>query len=181
MTPERRKEAHRARIRATYHWYKAHGICIACGHEDAEPGKTRCAECAMKAAAWARAAYYLQSEEQKAANRQQRKERYARRKALGLCTDCGKTVSTGKRLCLDCSLRRHRYDKRFFDAYRRVKTDFSDGLCCKCNEPVVPGKKLCARHYAIALENLRKANAQRSNDHPWRRDNRLIFNKKEMR
>ena len=158
MTPEKRKEAHRADTGnlSLYHWYKAHGICIACGHEDAEPGKTRCAECAMKAAAWARAAYYLQSEEQKAANRQQRKERYARRKALGLCTDCGKTVSTGKRLCLDCSLRR-----------RYVKTDFSDGLCCKCNEPVVPGMMLCARHYAIAAANARKAHAQRPNEnHP---------------
>ena len=65
MTPEKRKEAHRARIRATYHWYKAHGICIACGHEDVEPGKTRCAECAMKAAARDRAAYYERSGERR--------------------------------------------------------------------------------------------------------------------
>lgn len=181
MTPEERRAKACARHRERYYWYKEHGICVSCGQEEAAPGKVRCEECAAKVTTRRLAAYYRQGKAQQAADLQRHKVRYARRKALGRCTDCGKTVSTGKRLCLDCSLRRHRYDKRFFDAYRRVKTDFSDGLCCKCNEPVVPGKKLCARHYAIALENLRKANAQRSNDHPRRRDNRLIFNKKEMR
>lgn len=141
-------------------------------------GKVRCEECAAKEATRRLAAYYRQGKAQQAADLQQHKVRYARHKALGRCTDCGKTVSTGKRLCLDCSLRRRRYDKRFFDAHRRVKTDFADGLCCKCNEPVVPEKKLCARHYAIAAANARKAHAQRPNgNHPWRHDNQLIFKK----
>ena len=110
--------------------------------------------------------------------RRRQKERYAKRKAKGLCVDCGKKASTGKRLCLDCFLRRRRYDKRYFDAHRRVKTDFSDGLCRLCNEPVVPGKKLCATHCAIVRENLKKVNAQQSNaDHPWRHGNQLIFKK----
>ena len=180
MTPEKRKEAHRARIRATYHWYKAHGICIACGHEDVEPGKTRCAECAMKAAARDRAAYYRQREERREAMRRRKRELYAKHRAKGLCANCGKKTSAGKRLYLDCFLRRRRYDKRYFDAYRRVKTNFSDGLCRLCNEPVVTGKKLCARHCAIAKKNLKKANAQQSNaDHPWRHGNQLIFKKRD--
>lgn len=112
--------------------------------------------------------------------RRRKRELYAKHRAKGLCANCGKKTSAGKRLCLDCFLRRRRYDKRYFDAYRRVKTDFSDGLCRLCNEPVVTGKKLCARHCAIAKKNLKKANAQQSNaDHPWRHGNQLIFKKRD--
>ena len=179
MTPKERRAKECAQHRERYYWYKEHGICVRCGQEDAAPGKVKCEECAAKEATRRLAAYYRQGKAQQAADLQRHKVRYARRKALGLCTDCGKTVSTGKRLCLDCSLRRRRYDKRYFDAHRRVKTDFSDGLCRLCNEPVVPGKKLCARHYAIAAANARKAHAQRpKGNHGWRRGNRLIFKKK---
>lgn len=184
MTPKERRAKNCAQHRERYYWYKEHGICVRCGQEDAAPGKVKCEECAAKEADRSMAAYYRQREEQREeqreAMRRRQRDRYAKRRTEGLCTDCGKTVSTGKRLCLDCSLRRRRYGKRFFDAHRRVKTDFSDGLCCKCNEPVVPGKKLCARHYAIAAANARKAHAQRPNgNHGWRRNNRLIFKKKK--
>ena len=182
MTSEERRAKNCAQRRERYYWYKEHGICVSCGQEEAAPGKVRCEECAAKEATRRLAAYYQQGKAQQAADLQRHKVRYARHKALGRCTDCGKTVSTGKRLCLDCSLRRRRYDKRFFDAHRRVKTDFSDGLCCKCNEPVVPGKKLCARHYAIAAANARKAHAQRPNgNHPWRRDDQAFSQERKAR
>lgn len=111
-------------------------------------GKVRCEECAAKEATRRLAAYYRQGKAQQAADLQQHKVRYARHKALGRCTDCGKTVSTGKRLCLDCSLRRRRYDKRFFDAHRRV--DHSGNRECA-------GGLLHDEHEAMALaERLNK-------------------------
>ena len=178
MTPEERRAKKCAQHQERYYWYKEHGICVSCGQADAAPGKVKCEECAAKVADRSMAAYYRKREERKEAMRRQQRERYAKRRAKGLCADCGKKTSAGKRLCLDCFLRRRRYDKRYFDAYRRVKTDFSDGLCRQCNEPVVPGKKLCARHCAIVKKNLKKANAQQSNaDHPWRHGNQLIFKK----
>lgn len=178
MTPEERRAKECAQHRERYYWYKAHGICVSCGQADAAPGKVKCEECAAKVADRSMAAYYRKREERKEAMRRRQRERYAKHRTEGLCTDCGKKASAGKRLCLDCFLRRRRYDKRYFDAYRRVKTDFSDGLCRLCNEPVVPGKKLCATHCDILRENLKKANAQQSNvDHPWRHGNQLIFKK----
>lgn len=178
MTPKERRAKKCAQHRERYYWYKEHGICVSCGQEDAAPGKVKCEECAAKVADRSMAAYYRQREERREAMRRRQRERYAKRRAKGLCADCGKKTSAGKRLCLDCFLRRRRYDKRYFDAYRRVKTDFFDGLCRLCNEPVVPGKKLCARHCAIAKKNLKRANAQQSNaDHPWRHGNQLIFKK----
>lgn len=178
MTPEERRAKECAQRRERYYWYKEHGICVSCGQEDAAPGKVKCEECAAKVADRSMAAYYRKREERKEAMRRRQRERYVKRRAEGLCADCGKKASAGKRLCLDCFLRRRRYDKRYFDAHRRVKTDFSDGLCRLCNEPVVPGKKLCATHCDILRENLKKANAQQSNaDHPWRHGNQLIFKK----
>ena len=178
MTSEERRAKNCAQRRERYYWYKEHGICVSCGQEDAAPKKVKCEECAAKEAARNQTAYYRKREERREAMRRRKRELYAKRRAKGLCANCGKKTSAGKRLCLDCFLRRRRYDKRYFDAYRRVKTDFSDGLCRLCNEPVVPGKKLCATHCDILRENLKKANAQQSNvDHPWRHGNQLIFKK----
>lgn len=76
MTPEERRAKECAQHRERYYWYKEHGICVSCGQEEAAPGKVRCEECAMKAAAWARAAYYRQGKAQQAADLQRHKVRY---------------------------------------------------------------------------------------------------------
>ena len=45
------QESKREYARETYHWRKAHGVCVKCGKEDAELGKTLCVECAEKQSA----------------------------------------------------------------------------------------------------------------------------------
>ena len=44
-------------VRETYRWYKAHGICVACHHRDAVPGRTMCPECTEKRRTACRAYY----------------------------------------------------------------------------------------------------------------------------
>lgn len=90
MTREERRAKECAQHRERYYWYKAHGICVSCGQADAAPGKVKCEECAAKVADRSMAAYYRKREERKEAMRRWQRERYAKRRTEGLCTDCGK-------------------------------------------------------------------------------------------
>ena len=163
--------------------HKRHGICVVCGQEDAEPGKTLCAECAEKNAAQGRNHWRSISaeERQKIIQRkvEQKRARREQRESMGLCVVCGKRKAIkGKKHCLECLLKARRANRAQYDA-KRVKTNFSEGLCCKCNDPVVPGKKVCARHYDIARRSMEAARKNLSSTkHPWKKDNRWIFKKK---
>ena len=81
-----------------YRWYKAHGICPACGRVYAEPGTIYCATCYRKIKA-RRAQLDPGSEMRKLYNRNRKADLIAR----GLCTWCGKRPPIeGQRLCRAC-------------------------------------------------------------------------------
>ena len=167
----------------TYHWLKDHHICTVCGSEDAEPHKTKCAECAAKEAVrrkkyWAR----LDKETREKAIR----GGVARQRSLktqGRCVCCGRRAAKGHVRCTECLIKTRRRNKKQYDA-KRVKTNFAEGLCSRCNEPALTGKKLCAKHYDIArrsMENVNRLNQERraTANHVWRGDNRVVFQKKK--
>ncbi|UZE45941.1 hypothetical protein [Selenomonas sputigena] len=177
------QESKREYARETYHWRKEHGVCVKCGKEDAEPGKTLCAECAEKQSVHNKRYWgSLDAEKRQKIIRQTRERSRAQReqrKNLGLCVICGKKAAKGKAHCIECLLKERR---RNFERYntRRVKTDFSEGLCCCCNEPALPDKKFCKKHYDIAQRRAEKARkSQDITKHTWKQDNRLIFIKQK--
>ena len=59
-----------------YMWYKAHGICVSCRHEDAMLGRVRCFDCLKKERE--RCKCYLESEDHKASKKQANARRAAR-------------------------------------------------------------------------------------------------------
>ena len=167
----------------TYHWLKDHHICTDCGKEDAEPHKTKCAECLEKSRACKKKAYAALDEDARRMKCQRSAERYERLKAQRICPKCGRKSSKGFVLCLECKLKGRRRDKER-RVERRVKTDFSEGTCSKCNEPVVPGKKVCAKHYDAMvrrIEAVNRRNQERKTraHHIWVRDNDLAFRKRK--
>ena len=99
-----------------YAFYKSHGICPVCRTAALAPGRAACEDCLEAERirnARRRAAL---TEEQHAAytarQRQNTAKMRARRKAAGLCLDCGKPAEPGRVLCLECKVRRKEKKQR---------------------------------------------------------------------
>ena len=78
--------------RETYHWRKEHGICTVCGREDAEPHKTKCAECAAKEAVRRKKYWAGLDKETREKAIQQIAARQQSLKAQGLCIYCARNA-----------------------------------------------------------------------------------------
>lgn len=144
--------------------------CLNCCTRDyrTERGLTLCANCADKAAA--RERHF--TEEQRENRRRKQRERYAKARAEGRCTKCGKPCDKqGKAQCSTCYAReakRHR-DKR---AQRPGPHRGDEGICWKCvKNPAAEGYKLCQSCIDKARAAWKKASAP-GKDHIWRKLNR---------
>lgn len=123
-------------------------LCVNCGKQDARTlnGFTYCYECGEK---------HREKERQRRAKRReelnaQRRERYARYKAEGLCPMCGRK-SDGRVLCAWCRAKKAQKFQRTYEHKRVGNVCFQ---CCS-NEPM-DGKKLCKNCYEKNLVTLRK-------------------------
>ena len=101
MTPERKK--------LLYHARKEKGLCVRCGKQDPRTtsGRTLCLTCLDKEDKYK--ARYAKSKKGKQALKKSRQTYYNKRKALGLCTDCGKPLEPnrlGKIHCKTYALKR---------------------------------------------------------------------------
>ena len=124
------------RVRESYAWYREHGICPRCKTRDAAIGWKRCAECQYKMYV------YASAPERYEKYRQTELNRYARRRAEGICVTCGKQpAAPGHASCEPC-LAKKRYQQR--RAYR-LKIRPTE-LCMRCDQPAVKGYKLCPAH-----------------------------------
>lgn len=120
-----------------YMYYKSRGLCPICRKAYAAAGHVSCPECIEKATLRA-------MKRDKAAVTAKQKQRYQRRKAEGMCVQCGgRPAIEGKVLCEKCLLKR-----KIYNASHYIRVIRPDGACLKCNEPAVHGKKYCARHQA---------------------------------
>ncbi len=156
---EYEKERKRQREKQRYHDRKDAGICVLCGINKAEEGKTRCSECLQK-----------------------EKDKYNRRKELGICTKCGKETALIKStLCYRCDeLRAVREERRVqcrtdeqkaerskqSIAYKKARENkrTSEGKCTEC------GKKLKDKRFKTCLEcrlRARRYNNQKYNAHHY--------------
>lgn len=144
-----------------YRWYKAHGICVTCGREDAMIGHVRCFDCLEKERDYSR--QYCQSDEHKAKKKQSDIRRTGERKSKGQCIVCGRMAVQGKIRCqlhLSKDARNHRH----------VGWKPSEE-CLYCSEQRVADKKLCEKHLLIAQKSI--ANVRKNinkKEHPWRQE-----------
>lgn len=146
-----------------YRWYKSHGICVKCHHEDAIIG-VHCYEC------WTKRHEY-DNNNQKSRIERAKKRRYDLVNQ-GLCPDCGnKNQNNGTIVCDMCRSKRRASAAKFRELHGIKKSAY---LCKWCNEQPIPGKKFCIVHQEKMLAHMRYM-AEKSllippkQDHPWRK------------
>lgn len=140
-------------------WYKANGICVHCGQENAVQGQTLCFRCREKVREANRRYYAHNRDKHKERTNRQGKERTEERRAQGICTKCGRRKpETGRARCAVCNARNRRY---YAERARRKGTlprcMFGDGEhCSTCGKPV-NGTKLCPKCKADAQRTIKIA------------------------
>ena len=167
----------------TYAFYKSRGICVRCMQADAYGGKTLCLTCQGKSLEESvRYCQTMTPEKRAAKNRRQAdysKRLRLERKALGICTACGKHPAKPQRtLCPICADKQNRRqeERRMRSAEQQGKDPTPRfkrtalGKCYICGEPVSPeNKNVCPLH----LEAQRKKAAHMRSridyqNHPFR-------------
>ena len=104
--------------------------------------------------------------------------RYEKLKAEGLCVQCGsRRAIKGQVLCLECKTR----NKKRESEKNRGKIARSErsayGLCYVCGEELKNNEsKLCSKCSEKVSENLKSCTGA---THPWRKDNRMVFLRKD--
>ena len=162
-----RYEANRERIL----WYKQHGICYWCGHEDAVIAGL-CGECYEN---YKRCYTHYQEQNREIVNARNREIR-ARRKAAGLCVDCGKPAIPGRTKCRQCA---ERAAKRCRRSYWQHRVGKSPEQCAWCDQPKVPGYQVCEEHLEAARKRMKNARAHvDTKNHPWVAMNNQLFGRK---
>lgn len=140
-------EERKARQKARYEYLKARGRCVQCA-QPAFAGRTMCAECLYKLTL--RNIGRKLSEDQKVQVYKAHRESYWARKASGLCVTCGKPAVQGRVRCMECLLK-NRQDRQERMQKKRAEA------------PEKP-----PRTYTPPMH-------RQGPDHPWNRDNRLVF------
>ncbi|MDE0616099.1 MAG: hypothetical protein OXH87_00760 [Rhodospirillaceae bacterium] len=174
--PEAKRKSGRASSRRRAEARQAAGLCIRCGHNPPEEGRSMCEPCrdSRREAARARhrqrraaglcvkcsapapdgktycrpCAVAKEGRRDLKAKREADRRRYAERKARGDCGTCGKP-SDGAAECEDCrAAARARYNARR-----------AAGVCVKCRTPTFGGRTYCAA-CAVAKEKRRDREAE---------------------
>ena len=155
---------------SNYQFYKQRGICPYCKKEKPEPGKVSCQHCIDKQKHWAENMTPEARARKKARTRELAKLRYERKKAAGVCVQCGKVQPTpGRTYCAKCAEQRKKYyyvpTPETAEQYRETARAYNKaryerrkaaGLCTRCGEPAAPGKTNCENCLRKMRENMRR-------------------------
>lgn len=159
-----------------YNWYKTLGICPMCRKKKPALDHVICLECMSDASEKNRKRRERLTAEQRHAESQRaveyKRQRRERRKAEGVCVECGKRPPKEGRI--RCAVCLHKHSERM-KRYHRAKGCkphellLAHDVCYICGGVPLPGKRLCAVHYDIAIANLNKAFQKIDHyNHPWR-------------
>lgn len=155
---------------SNYQFYKQRGICPYCKKEKPEPGKVACRSCIDKQKHWAENMTPEERARKKARTRELAKLRYKKKKAAGVCAQCGKVPPTpGRTYCEKCAEQRKKYyyvpTPETAEQYRETARAYNKaryerrkaaGLCTRCGEPAAPGKTNCENCLRKMRENMRR-------------------------
>lgn len=160
-----------------YNLYKSLGICPQCRRNKSAPKHVLCLECLSDISErnYQRRSKLTDEQHQAESQRatENKRKRRERRKASGLCVECGRRPPKDGRLrCGVCLYKNRERMKRYNIAKGRNPQELllAHDVCWICGGEPLPGKRLCTVHYDIAMANLRKANQNRDNtNHIWRK------------
>ena len=166
-----------------YQWYKSHGICVRCGKEKADKGRTRCLQCRFIDIDNARKWQAANKERITEYNKKAQRERRESLKAQGLCQICAKP-SDGRVICRRCAIPRNIKQNEKRHANGVMPRDMmGDGeYCFFCGQPVKhKGDKSCSachkRNADIANSNRLKIDYM---EHKWRKAEMLSFERRKQ-
>ena len=140
-------------------------LCRDCKKQDAYTlgGRTRCAECAARHAAYNRKSRERNPEKV----REQNRAKYQRMKQAHKCTNCGRPVN-GRTICKVCSTRHNNAERQ-----RAIERGMNwprgeHGYCWLCNKAkAVEGKRLCPECMIKARNSISPEAAKRGRDILW--------------
>lgn len=164
-TKEGKKEREQRLKKAKYDYCKAKGICVICCEEPAFDWHVRCPACMEKASAQKARRTANLTEEDREKIRQQKRDRYWKYKNAGLCANCGKQTCDGKTLCIDCTTKQRKAEKKY---RAKKKKGWSEiGLCAWCGSEPVEGKKMCPSCLERNQNLMAYARQFSPKDRPW--------------
>ena len=156
-----------------YKWLKSHGICVACGQENAVKGQTLCLLCRDKSRENTLKWQKNNAEKFKNYNKEMQKQRYDFRRKNGLCWICGKPTG-GK---VYCEIHNKKHNIKQNERNHTKKTFPRDLLggkgefCYFCGKPVSKyGDKVCSSCYEREVKLMENARKHiRKEDQKWRK------------
>lgn len=156
--------------RRTY--LKSIGFCPQCGSEKLYGDEKLCLECSAKKYAWNLKCGRTEKAEEN------RKTRYERRKASGICVKCGtRPAEHGKTRCRICNFIEARRAKSYRgDIDRNARPSY--GLCYICGEKAMDGKRLCKKCAETSIKNLQ--NRGSNENHPWKIESIRVAHAKKV-
>lgn len=159
----------------SYDYYKLIGRCPICKRNESAPNHVLCLLCMSDASEknlrqrdkWTSERRMAESK-RAVENKRKRRER---RKAEGVCVECGKRPP--KEGCIRCAICLHKHSermKRYYHAkgHKPRELLLAHDVCYICGGEPLPGKRLCAEHMEKCMKNLSKANHDTTN-HIWRK------------
>lgn len=159
---------------------KSRGRCTACGKKDAYTmiGKTRCCECAEKAAKYNTERY----ETKRGEVLKEKSDKYQQRKRAGLCVQCGKPAKEGRVRCQSCLGKCQRNMARYRE--RRSEEGMVSlwaGVCRHCGKPIGDaGEYHCPDCREKKIDYLRIARSRQKRNEYWEKDNLIAFQKRSV-
>jgi len=165
---EEQKARKRERDIARYDWYKEHGICVHCGRNTAMINSISCPDCSYKRAEKQRERRQNNIDKCREKDRIRCRERRRKRKAAGLCTNCGKkTPYKSRAYCYECMIKSQAHRRKYLRikncGVENLRSQFfrENDLCSFCGKPVIPGKRTCEKHYKMLVESIAYARKMR--------------------
>ena len=167
------------------------GRCNVCGIVPVFDGEKRCPECRNKLKN-IKHKYLSDIDVEEYRKKQVSRQNDLRKKyrSIGLCS-CGRKLQDGYKTCNICRIKeRERRQKRMIKngrmSFEERKEKTTKGICWLCNEKVKQGLnnkfenyKVCEKHYKMLCDSSSMVNRSDNANHPWRKDNKIIFNKKQ--
>jgi hypothetical protein len=158
-----------------YNWYKSLGICPMCRKKRPAGGHVICLECMSDASEKNRRRRERLTPEQRHAESlravEYKRQRKERRKAEGLCVECGKHPPKEGRIRCGICLHKHSERMKLYHRSKGCKPRellLAHDVCYICGGEPLPGKRVCAEHMAMCVNNLSNAYYDNTN-HIWRR------------
>ena len=155
------------------------GLCITCGHEQAEPNRVKCWECAERDRI---------SSEKRRKDKEVRKQiakadksRYEKNKEGGICTHCGKKPKEKGLVCISCYNKKRANQRRYDDRHgitRGISRSerVSYGLCYMCGRKAIDGRSVCEEHYKQREDSIKRICYMPASDE-WKADNKAVYKK----